>query len=306
MKENYPEAMEVLKRLFGDANKVKMSLYSQLDLLPVAPDRTRELRNTLESVDCICRQLRSLGENVDQPAFVMVIEKKFPQAIILKLQKQKAPDERWKPTNFRRELEALIYGREQAERTCAPQGYGNQASSQQCQPFHEKVRSWQEECWLSQNDETKHSMSDASAASDASEAAKSAVQRFPTKQPPQARRVWTGGRPALAMMGGAKWAVPCIFCDGSHFHDQCPVIVSISDRQQLAREQQLCLKCLLTSDHTAQECTVIKVCFHCRGLHNSALCDRRKEQRPVQQRTGDDYGGQPRQQFTSDHQGTGQ
>ncbi len=184
MKENYPEAMEVLKRLFGDANKVKMSLYSQLDLLPVAPDRTEELRNTLESVDCICRQLRSLGENVDQPAFVMVIEKKFPQAIILKLQKQKAPDERWKPTNFRRELEALIYGREQAERTCAPQGYGNQASSQQCQPFHEKVRSWQEECWLSQNDETKHPMSDASAASDASEAAKSAVQRFPTKQPP--------------------------------------------------------------------------------------------------------------------------
>jgi hypothetical protein len=94
----------------------------------------------------------------------MIVQRKFPQAIIVELQKQKAPGEMWKMANFRRELETLIYGREQAEKIFATPGYGNQASGQQ--PLHEKVRSGmqQKKGWRSQPEPTKHITADAFAA----------------------------------------------------------------------------------------------------------------------------------------------
>jgi hypothetical protein len=75
---NYPEAIDILRRRFGDVNNVKMSLYSQLDSLLVATNRTQDLHHTLEDVDRLCRQLHSLGENVKQPTLIMVMQRNLP------------------------------------------------------------------------------------------------------------------------------------------------------------------------------------------------------------------------------------
>jgi hypothetical protein len=232
--ENYREAVEILQRRFGDVNNVKLAFYAQLDVLPVAINQTRELRHTLDEVDRICRQLGTLGESLNQPTLIMVVQRKFPLAIILELQKQKTPNEMWQMNNFRKELEALIYSREQAERIFAPQGHHHQ---------------------------------------------------------PDNRCGETGGRGRLAqaMTGGAKGRSPCVFCEGSHFNDECPIVITIDDRRQRAREQQLCFKCLLSSDHMAQHCTINKVCFHCKESHHSALCDRRAEHSWEPMTTCDNY-----------------
>jgi hypothetical protein len=191
------------------------------------------------------------------------------------------------------ELEALIDSREQVEGIAAPQVHPQQSDDQQT---HETAQSG------GQQNEGQRLRENSTA--DASAAAESEAQPVPIKQPQQASREEKGGRgrPAQAMNARAKWKSPCAFCNGSHFHDECPVVITINDHRQRMREQRVCFKCLLSSDHMAQHCTVNKVCFHCKGSHHSAFCDRRPEQRPAQQGPGGGYVGPLHQPHDSAHQ----
>lgn len=69
--------------------------------------------------------------------------------------------------------------------------------------------------------------------------------------------------------------VICAFCKGRHYSDKCSIITDVSQRNYLLRKAGKCFKCL-RSGHLQRKCSSAKLCFYCKGDHNSALCENRE------------------------------
>ena len=85
-------------------------------------------------------------------------------------------------------------------------------------------------------------------------------------------------------------AVKCVFCQGTHYSDKCPVVTDIGARLGIVKKLRLCFKCL-GSNHHIKRCTRNKNCFVCKSrFHHSALCQNRnqnsKDSTPVLSREG--------------------
>ncbi|VDM48847.1 unnamed protein product [Toxocara canis] len=61
---NYSEAVDIIKRRFGNPSTMKLSLYNQLRKVPACTMRTKDLSTILEAVEKCCRQLRALEEEI--------------------------------------------------------------------------------------------------------------------------------------------------------------------------------------------------------------------------------------------------
>jgi hypothetical protein len=73
----------------------------------------------------------------------------------------------------------------------------------------------------------------------------------------------------------AKMSSPrCLFCDCTHWSDECPTFKSLTDRKNKVKGR--CFVCL-RKGHVVQDCNVNKACFHCnqRKNHHRSLCPRK-------------------------------
>lgn len=63
----------------------------------------------------------------------------------------------------------------------------------------------------------------------------------------------------------------CIFCNKSHWSDECSVIKSVKERKELLKDR--CFICL-KNNHKTKECKSEKPCFYCKQKksHHSSLC----------------------------------
>jgi hypothetical protein len=76
-------------------------------------------------------------------------------------------------------------------------------------------------------------------------------------------------------LGSAK-TPPCVFCEGSHYHDECAKVTDLNQRTVAIRKSGRCFNCLRLG-HTVSYCTVEKKCFYCSkvGAHHSSICPQR-------------------------------
>lgn len=63
----------------------------------------------------------------------------------------------------------------------------------------------------------------------------------------------------------------CVFCEGCHWSDKCPVITDVASRKECLKKSNRCFLCF-RENHKQNQCQKKKPCFYCRGIHNSALC----------------------------------
>ena len=64
----------------------------------------------------------------------------------------------------------------------------------------------------------------------------------------------------------------CLFCEGSHWGDQCTSYDSIAKRRQFFVEKRRCFNCG-RAGHRENKCRS-RGCFKCRGKHHTSLCDK--------------------------------
>ena len=64
----------------------------------------------------------------------------------------------------------------------------------------------------------------------------------------------------------------CLFCEGTHWGDQCTSYNSIAKRRQLFVRKRLCFNCGRPG-HRENKCRS-RGCFKCRGKHHTSLCDK--------------------------------
>jgi len=64
----------------------------------------------------------------------------------------------------------------------------------------------------------------------------------------------------------------CVYCPGIHSLENCEkfLLLSVEQRNTLAREMQVCFNCL-RSGHFAPKCPSNSRCIHCRRMHHSLL-----------------------------------
>ena len=68
----------------------------------------------------------------------------------------------------------------------------------------------------------------------------------------------------------------CVFCRGRHWSDKCKVISEPEARKEYLREGNRCFLCLNQSS-IGRNCSKTKTCYYCKGLHNSAICTKKKD-----------------------------
>lgn len=90
--------------------------YSALMDLPVSLNVTTKLRASYEMIEKHLRSLKALGENVDQPHFVVLIKSKLPNMVISRMEEYKDMEEKWTVENIRTALKRYICAQEVGER----------------------------------------------------------------------------------------------------------------------------------------------------------------------------------------------
>ena len=235
---NYEQAINILRRRFGDPAVIKQHLYTQLRNVPTSSTRIADLRQTFEETERIFRQLESMGEDLTQPRLIIDAQEKYPAEVLVELGRCKLAHESWQLDQLRFQLESLICTKEEALR------------------ISQSVR------------ETKEKPAQASPAQQ-----DFGRNRVNQNQPSAAGTfaVTANIRPRTIRNR------VCAFCEGGHYDDQCFQFKTPKMRQERAWEKRLCYRCLQSGDHMAHECPVTTTCYYCQGPHNRALCFHQKQ-----------------------------
>uniref|UniRef100_A0A914HTS3 Integrase catalytic domain-containing protein n=1 Tax=Globodera rostochiensis TaxID=31243 RepID=A0A914HTS3_GLORO len=107
---NYPIVVDLLKGRYGDDDKRADRLRSELFHLAKPTGHSVSLRNFSENVDRICRQLESLGNNLDNNSFLTVaIKEKLPTDIKAQLYDKEMEEGRaWTSKEWRERLARIV------------------------------------------------------------------------------------------------------------------------------------------------------------------------------------------------------
>ena len=238
--ENYDIVWDTLKLHYGDENITKQALYMELQNLPKA---TKEAKGTILNIEKILRQLESLGENINNTQMALTIQQKLPYWVLRELFEAHDSAELWNIGVLRKHLQKIVLRGEALNRTLNETGKAGR--------LHQTKESKRK---LDVDDRTySHSSAFLTTVMHAG-------QKMNTKKmlvKPKTRR--------------------CAFCEGQHWDDKCEKFNSLEQRKERVKELHLCWKCLQTG-HTAKQCSYSKKCFHCKGNHNTALCQAKSKQ----------------------------
>jgi hypothetical protein len=140
--ENYSIVVDQLKKRYGDDRSLINSLYAELRNLPVSGNKTAELRNTLQSIERICRQLEAKGEQLTHSQTAMLIQSKFTYTVLAEINRGRDPLEVWDVVELRKRLDTFVSSRETLSEICeknSPTSKHEQQSSGQS----EKIKNLQ-------------------------------------------------------------------------------------------------------------------------------------------------------------------
>lgn len=248
---NYPIVVEVLKRRFGNQDIIKHSLHTELRNLPMSSDKVVDLRHTLESVERICRQLETLGVDLDQALTTMTIEEKFPKGVLLKLYEEKSAAASWNTKTLRQRLEKLVGLREEVGRI----------HNENIHRTPQEKHSLRGKPPFNRNQREKHD---------------NTFNTFAVVSPSRGSANPRGrGR---GMHRGPTTNIPnqfspCYLCGGSHLNANCTNYKDIETRKRRLRELQRCFACL-GFGHEASQCERPAWCLQCDAQHHQVLCPR--------------------------------
>uniref|UniRef100_A0AAF5PLL4 DUF5641 domain-containing protein n=1 Tax=Wuchereria bancrofti TaxID=6293 RepID=A0AAF5PLL4_WUCBA len=194
----------------------------------------REWKVTVEATERILRQLEAMGENLEQSSIEIIIENKLPAWILDRVYQQKEEQKIWSVAKLRQFLAKLIQRNEEVTRS----------------QFFDVMK------------EQKESKSKIGPRTN---------QRYFTEET-SALTVTTPQTNRKANMKISKTQRPCVFCNKNHWDNECQTYPSLKTRMQRLKENNACLNCLQPG-HTTINCKTRKrVCFYCKGHHNTALC----------------------------------
>ena len=117
---NYPVAVDILRKRFGDKQRIIDAHYRALVELPAA-STSSSLKSVFDTIEKHFRCLEALHQNTEQPVFVSMLTSKLPSAVLYQMELQRT-EQSWTTTSLRASLEHIIQATEAAERNKATPG----------------------------------------------------------------------------------------------------------------------------------------------------------------------------------------
>ena len=107
--DNYDTAIKLLGDKFGKKEAIVETLYSHLQHLQTAMNKTGDIKFTYESIEKILRQLEAQGKDIShQRILVQQILSKFPLQVIVRLEKSKKLEDVWTVPLLRKSLQRYV------------------------------------------------------------------------------------------------------------------------------------------------------------------------------------------------------
>uniref|UniRef100_A0A914Q4Q4 CCHC-type domain-containing protein n=1 Tax=Panagrolaimus davidi TaxID=227884 RepID=A0A914Q4Q4_9BILA len=130
---NYDTVRQELSKRFGKMDEIKASLHAELDNLKPAPEgNVHALRNVIESINRVIRQMEAHGEIIDHPHIYTAIMKKIPKSTLKLLLEEKAKSKEWNYSRINEELERIVSLQEAVDRAYA-ENHAQQLDTQSSQ-----------------------------------------------------------------------------------------------------------------------------------------------------------------------------
>ena len=119
---NYPVAVDILRKRFGDKQRIIDAHNQALMDLPAA-STSSSLKSVFDTIEKHFRCLEALQQNTEQPVFVSMLTSKLPSTVLYQLELQRT-DQSWTTTliSLRANLGHIIQVTEAAERNKATPG----------------------------------------------------------------------------------------------------------------------------------------------------------------------------------------
>ncbi|XP_057290238.1 uncharacterized protein LOC130612923 [Hydractinia symbiolongicarpus] len=76
----------------------------------------------------------------------------------------------------------------------------------------------------------------------------------------------------------------CSFCSGEHKSHECRTVTKLETRKEIVLKNGRCFLCL-RKGHMSRECKASFRCFHCKGKHHVALCEKKHNPNPPPSRS---------------------
>lgn len=115
--ENYPVAADILKRRFGNPQEIVDMHYNQLINMQSATNKVSSLRYLSDKVERHLRDLEVLHQVINQDVFVSIIRSKLPDDVLLQLEIQKGPSEKWTVSTLCETLRKYVVAREKSDKS---------------------------------------------------------------------------------------------------------------------------------------------------------------------------------------------
>jgi len=107
--DNYDTAIKLLGDKFGMKVAIVETLYSHLQHLQMAMNKTGDIKFTYESIEKILRQLEAQGEDIShQRILVQQILSKFPLQVIVRVEESKILEDVWTVPLLRKSLQRYV------------------------------------------------------------------------------------------------------------------------------------------------------------------------------------------------------
>jgi len=234
--ENYPVAVEILEKRFGNVQEIVDANYSQLVNLQTASNRVSSLSDLLDSTERNLRSLEVLKQNVNQDVFVSIIKLKLPEDVLLQLEVQNGVDKKWSVKALTERLREYVVVRERAAKDSRD---SSDKSGSMCDLKRKLVN---------QHDVEKRYTGPSQVLS-----ANISKKQVPFK------------RSTLKQ---------CHFCNANHWRDECQSFKTVNERKK--RIKGKCFKCLtdghMFKDCKSNKTCVYCGAFN---VHHRSLCPKR-------------------------------
>ena len=312
---NYDIAVSLLTERFGGFENTIRNLHTQLIKLKKCKDFTETKKFQLE-LETICRQLENFGhkDELEAPNVYLQLETKLHRPILRELLLEKAKDDNWNTSAFRKQL-AILIKREDTLLQINHQVNESKDDKPKTSPkmYSQQTKAESNDLTFANTDSQKKNtfgqggragagyqnqyantrktsfgpqdlgsrapqrglLSNNSSQSQSKYGPLCVTQRAPSNSMTESNKQ-TQYQSSQSYGGNQRLPpYPCWFCeDMGHWATNCPKFPSSQSRKKKAESIGRCTRCL-RSGHRANQCPgVNKTCFYCRETHHQALCDK--------------------------------
>ncbi|CAK5045194.1 unnamed protein product [Meloidogyne enterolobii] len=276
--DGYNTAIDLLLAKFGSEKKLIRSLNHELLNLPNSESFEEDEKLYLR-IEKLCRQLKSLNQNIDDAPYFMTLEGKMSAKVLGKYFniKDAEDNDNWNTAKFRNALgRAITQVRNKIE---VKQKSNSVLRDKKEEPTMNFAVNYSNKISRGRKERTNRrqfvgqSSSNSGSQSPIEERTKINLKKI---EPPPVKGPRSSQRESSSSESRSPTKYPCQFCDRPHTPVECSSVMTAEDRKDRASELSLCFKCL-KKGHFASYCYVPKRrCLYCgRAHHHSALCERK-------------------------------